>query len=246
VEALTINLRKLSRLYLAIVLICVAGPGLTDELRNCSQKQYNIKVVPANMSVAEKKTRFHCLVQPAIESIYLTLNRQFREVKTLIIQDQASQRLEQLRTKYNVSNNDDLLAAIKPHPQSITMAQAAIETAWGTSRFFRKAKNLFGIRPTNSKQPRIETIQQSNGKSVWLRRYESIEDSVEDYYLVLAKGKAFKAFRRLRLMTADPYQLVLKLTRYSERHHDYVRDLASIIRTNRFYELDQPSLAVNQ
>jgi Bax protein len=241
-----IKLHKYSELFLALVLFCLAGPGLSKELESCSKKQYNSELVPLNMSVAEKKLRFRCLVQPAIESTYLELNRHYREVETLINQNPQNPGLEILKNRYNASTNHELLAAIKPHPKSITMAQAAIETAWGTSRFFREAKNLFGIRPTNNSQQQIKTTQKNNGKPVWLRRYTSIADSVEDYYLVLARGKAFKAFRHLKLVTDDPYQLVLKLTLYSERHNDYAQDLASIIRTNRFYELDQPSLAVSQ
>ncbi|MFT5506905.1 MAG: hypothetical protein ACI8XC_004633, partial [Gammaproteobacteria bacterium] len=78
--SIAIILRKIIELHLSVILVCVAGPGLADALENCNQKQYNAEVVPLNMSVAEKKQRFRCLVQPAIESTYQALYQQYREV----------------------------------------------------------------------------------------------------------------------------------------------------------------------
>jgi Bax protein len=131
-----------------------------------------------------------------------------------------------------------LLIAIKPHPPSIAIAQAAIESAWGTSRNFTEANNVFGIRPFKPDEPRIAASNKRGDKVVWLRKYATIRESVSDYYLVLGRATAYQEFRTLKMKTLDPHILVTKLDNYSERKAGYVRELSAMIRYNNFHELD--------
>ena len=190
------------------------------------------------MGVKEKKHRFRCLVESDIQAIYSELSAQYTFVLNAVSQNGDNEELKRLRLKYGVETNQDLLTAIKPHPRSIAIAQAAIESAWGTSRLFTEANNIFGIRPFSTDEPRIAANEKRGDKTVWLRKYVSIRESIADYYLVLGRASAYRGFRNLKMKTADPHQLVTKLNGYSERKAGYVRELSSIIRYNNFHELD--------
>jgi Bax protein len=204
----------------------------------CQGGNYQSDIVPEGMNVAEKKHRFRCLVQADIEAVFSELSAQYIAVFNLVREDYDSEALTQLRLKYKVDTNQELLIAIKPHPRSIAIAQAAIESAWGTSRIFVEANNIFGIRPLDKNQPRIAASKKRGDKTVWLRKYASIRESIADYFLVLGRASAYSEFRTLKMKTSDPHILVTKLDNYSERKTGYVRELSAMIRYNKFYELD--------
>lgn len=205
---------------------------------SCQDKQFDTKHVPPQMSVEEKKFRFRCLVQPKLEAVYLELNDQYQRVRNTIKQNSNDKTINQLKAVYNANSDQQLLVALKPHPISIAIAQAAIETAWGTSRFFREANNLYGIRAATQYQPRIAAAKKAGNKVLWLKKYDSIKASIADYYLVLSRAPAYKDFRLLKMKTNDPHQLVKKLRDYSERKDAYVKELSSMIRFNQFDALD--------
>ena len=91
--------------------------------------------------------------------------------------------------KVYAKNKED---GIYLHPISIALAQAAMESAWGTSRFFKEANNIFGVWAYYKNTPRIAALQKRNGKTIWLRKYASLEDSVSDYYRNISKSSAYK------------------------------------------------------
>jgi Bax protein len=129
--------------------------------------------------------------------------------------------------------------AIKPHPRSIAMAQAAMESAWATSRFTIKANNLFGVWSFNKGEPRIAAEQKRGRKTIWLKKYSSVEVSVRDYYKTLSRSYAFAEFRKTKIITNNPYILVTKLDSYSEKKAAYGIELASIIKFNKYFKLDE-------
>ena len=195
-------------------------------------------VVPKKMTVHEKKQRFAYLVAPAINEVHEELMKQYAEVSRSVTDGINSDLIEKLKQRYNAKSEQDLLKALKPHPQSIGLAQAAMESAWGTSRFFREANNIFGVWSFDEDEPRIAASKKRAGETIWVKKYSSIKASVKDYYRVLARGHAFDEFRNLRMKTSDPYRLVKKLDRYSEKGDAYGRELANMIRYNKFDEYD--------
>ena len=52
---------------------------------------------------------------------------------------------------------------------------------------------------------------------------------------------AFNEFRKLKMETSDPYALVKKLDRYSEKGNEYGKELSSIIQFNKFHTYDTQS-----
>ncbi|RMG73960.1 MAG: hypothetical protein D6710_02380, partial [Nitrospirae bacterium] len=53
--------------------------------------------------------------------------------------------LSELFRKYRTESRSELMSRLNTAPPSIVLAQAAIETGWGSSRFFSEANNVFGI-----------------------------------------------------------------------------------------------------
>lgn len=208
--------------------------GQTQVQTQESSKEYVANVVPEKMTVHEKKQRFAYLVAPAVNEVHAELKKQYKVVSKSILDGEDAQLIKALKEKYRVTDDQDLLEALKPHPRSIALAQAAMESAWGTSRFFREANNIFGVWSFDENEPRIAASQKRGSDTIWLKKYPSIKAAVNDYYRVLARGSAFEKFRELKMETSDPYKLVKKLDRYSEKGDAYGKELAAMIRFNKF------------
>ncbi len=139
---------------------------------------------------------------------------------------------------YRVSSLEEAIDNLQSHPISITLAQAAIESGWGTSRFCYEANNVFGMWSFDESEDRIEAGIERNGKKIYLRRYNSIFESVYDYLNTLARVETYKKFRDARLKTKDSYRLIWYLNNYSERRYEYVRRLRNIIEYNQLTKYD--------
>ena len=190
------------------------------------------------MTVQEKKSRFKTLIIPAVNDVYAELMAQYQEISASIDAQKNSQQIEKLKVEYKATTNDELLMALKPHPKSIAIAQAAMESAWATSRFFREANNIFGVWSFDEDEPRIAALQKRGDKTIWVKKYSSVKAAVKDYYRTLGRSSAFKEFRELRMQSNDPFLLVTKLDRYSEKGAEYGHELTSIIKFNKFNKLD--------
>ena len=78
----------------------------------------------------------------------------------------------------------------------ILLAQAALESGWGNSRFALEGKNLFGIRTYNLTEPHM--LPSNNPKKWGVRVYMHECDSVQHYIDILNTGGAYKKYRELR------------------------------------------------
>jgi Bax protein len=192
------------------------------------------------MSIAQKKKRFYSLLVGPINRVHKELMAEYRSVKADIENGNNLQKIQELKVKYKAKSDLLLLYALKPHPQSITLAQALMESAWGTSRFFVSANNVFGMWSVNKNEKRIPAKYKRNGvKTVWLRKFDTIDDSIRAYYFLMAKGKAYKKFRKVRYETDDVYKMVKKLDKYSELGDIYTQSLSSAIRRNKLTRFDK-------
>ena len=76
------------------------------------------------------------------------------------------------------------------------LAQAALESGWGNSRFAKVGKNLFGIRTYDLKEPHM--LPSNNPKKWDVKVFEHECDSVLNYMSILNNGGAYKKYRELR------------------------------------------------
>ena len=215
-----------------LLLLVMQGALFADE------KRYSVAKVPSAMSVQEKKARFYALVVPAVTSVYNDLMQQYNDVATALKNPQATKKIAALKRLYHVKSDADLLIALKPHPPSITIAQAAMESAWGTSRFFREANNIFGVHSANPNEPRVAAGEKKGKWRVWMRKFPDLKSSVAAYYKMMATVPEYRAFKRMNYQGSDVYTMLKGLRAYSERGDAYVKELGSMIRYNKLQKYD--------
>ena len=78
----------------------------------------------------------------------------------------------------------------------ILLAQAALESGWGNSRFALEGKNLFGIRTYDLREPHM--LPSNNPKKWGVRVYMHECDSVQHYIDIINNGGAYEEYRKLR------------------------------------------------
>ena len=119
-------------------------------------------------------------------------------------------------------------------PHEITIAQAIVESDYGTSRFSKVANNLFGIRTYDLSKPHVKPLNQTES-NFGLKKYETKCHSVEDYIKTLNTGFAFSEFRELRYKmiknnSLDVLLLVETLSRYAS-NPNYVKLIQKTIKS---------------
>ena len=119
-------------------------------------------------------------------------------------------------------------------PYEMIIGQAALESAWGQSRFAKEANNLFGIRTWNKDTPHLlpQGVEKWPGWGV--KAFASKCDSVHYYIDLLNNHNAYKEFRQLRQRMLDnnemldALQLIKKLDKFSTTK-DYDARVARMI-----------------
>ena len=241
------GIREIPRVYLADV---------PDTWRERSAKE---------LSVAEQKRLFFRLIAPVvlrINEIILEdrdrakeLTERLAEGQSVRPEDQAW--LTELAAKYKVLestgkrlNSDafaELLMRVDIVPASLSLAQAASESGWGTSRFAAEGNSLFGqwtwgkgLKPTEQRTSKLGDYR--------VAAFDSTAQAAYSYALNLNTARAY---RDLRVKRADLRRQNLRisgtvlaetLVNYSERGQAYVDDLKALIRENRLDDADDASL----
>jgi Bax protein len=149
--------------------------------------------------------------------------------------------IDHLAGKYRSRNAADLLARVDSFPVSLIMAQAALESSWGSSRFAEKGNNIFGMWTWGERG--LVPAAREEGKDHKIAIYDTILGSVRAYLLTLNRLPAYRALRQLRRDTSDPLLLADGLHHYSERGAEYVTELKKIIRYNQLERYDSCTLA---
>jgi len=199
----------------------------------------------------EKKATFFNFLRPFIEKanaelladreILLDLSGQSR----LSSRDEAWLRETAQRFGFEIAEGDplpeslvkDLLVRVDKIPASLALAQAALESGWGTSRFARQGNNLFGIwcyEPGCGIVPK----RRPPGRTYEVKRYATPENSFLDYMENLNSNSAYRELWRIRASLRSDGQpirgtaLAAGLTRYSQEGWEYVEKVRSMIRSN--------------
>jgi len=127
---------------------------------------------------------------------------------------------------------DHTTSDIYPVNVELLLAQAALESGWGNSRFARVGKNLFGIRTYDLKEPHM--LPSNNPKKWGVKVYQHECDSVLNYINILNNGSAYKKYRQLREDGIDdPYILVETLDAYAsdKNYFSKIKSILTKIRT---------------
>ena len=120
-------------------------------------------------------------------------------------------------------------------PFEMIIGQAALESGWGTSRFAKEAKNLFGIRTFSKDTPHLMPQGITKWPGWGVRIFPSKCASVIEYVRLLNEHPAYEDFRALREKTQDPLKLIKTLDKFSTTA-DYDQRVIRIIKKIRKLE----------
>ncbi|MGH6619011.1 MAG: glucosaminidase domain-containing protein [Alphaproteobacteria bacterium] len=154
-------------------------------------------------------------------------------------------RLGAIAAEYDLDPDriDLLLRRVDAVPPSLALAQAAIESGWGTSRFILEGNAVFGQWAWGDEQGLVPNGREV-GKTHKIKSFQLLTDSVRAYVHNLNTHNAYRDFREKRLMLrAEGKQLagmalVPTLGAYSELKGQYLDLLRSIITANELQPLD--------
>ncbi|MEL7005836.1 MAG: glucosaminidase domain-containing protein [Bacteroidota bacterium] len=205
------------------------------------QRIPNLNTVP----IATSKEKFIAVVLPAILVAKYNLNKEQQSIRSLLLKKtwNANDSIfykTQLK-RFKAKDIQDLFVRMATHPNSIILAQAAVESGWGSSRFCQEANNLFGIWSYSTDEPRIP----AKGSNVFLRKYSDISKSIEDYFVTIGRAGAYHSFRTIRMKSENISQLLPHLKKYSERGLEYTKQLQKIIDQNDFRKYDNYAIDPN-
>lgn len=191
-----------------------------------------------NGNISTSKRNFIAIVLPAILVARHKIAQDSERIKRLaeaeIWSAQDSAFYKKLQRRFRAENIDNLLLRMRTHPNSIVLAQAAVESGWGSSHFFRQANNLFGIWAYTANEPRVPAAH----ANVYLRKYNDVSESIEDYFVTLGRARPYRSFREARGQTNKVEELLPHLKHYSERGYAYTNQLKLIIDQNNLTQYD--------
>ncbi len=137
---------------------------------------------------------------------------------------------------------EPLLQRVDVVPMSLALAQAAMESAWGTSRFAVEGNNFFGewcFRPGCGIVPLLRAANLKHE----VEAFSSAGASVGSYLRNLNTHANYSSFRMAREALRESGRplsgllLADELTGYSERAEDYVEEVKHLIRVNRLTDV---------
>jgi len=210
--------------------------------------------------VSEKKAAFFEFLSPYIETVnqqillqrqqLLSLREKLNNVSTLNRNEMSY--LSNLRVEYKLENEalnnrnliNRLLRRADIIPSSLALAQAANESAWGTSRFAVEGNNFYG-QWCYTEGCGIVPARRLEGARHEVKSFDNVYESVRAYIMNLNTFPNYQKLREIRLQirqaerSIDGISLSEGLDTYSSRGDDYIFELQSMIYSNNLLELDR-------
>ena len=134
-------------------------------------------------------------------------------------------------------------------PGEMIVAQAALESGWGTSRFALEGNNLFGIRTFDQKVPHMLLEGRTKWRGWGVRVFPTKCQGVKFFVELLNNHHAYEEFRDIRRrmilwdQPLDPKKLVRTLHNYSTTD-DYAERVIFIIDKIRKQELKSTEVEI--
>jgi Bax protein len=144
--------------------------------------------------------------------------------------------IEDLAVHYKVDQSDyrtmldELIIRVDVLPASLVLAQAAIESGWGTSRFALEGNNIFGIR--NSRGLGMVPRERGSESSFALSTFDNLQSCIKFYIWNINTHPEYEHLRKIRTQGCVPYNpidLAQGLNTYSEMGYAYVGKVVDTI-----------------
>ena len=253
---------KIVLITIAVLLVIVINAWIMSsrepDILDIPQTEHSRKPVPDFKGIKdtqEKKEAFFNYLKPEVEkqNEYLLSLRHYIQMlqrkqslgETLSEDD--TKRIAWLVNEYKVDENADLAVQIQTLlrrvdilPVSLVLAQAANESAWGTSRFAREGYNFFGLWCFR-KGCGFVPSRRSEGADHEVAKFPNLSRATYTYMRNLNRHNAYKELRAIRgtlranQLPVTGLALAEGLMNYSERGVAYVEELQAMIRYNKEY-----------
>ena len=230
--------------------------NLKDVRKNKLVKPISLTLLPEEIikieNSKERKDLFIQIILPLVikENNYIKLDRK-KLFSILNKNNNTSAEKKWLSSKfkqYGVVNNDlsTLKIRMDEVPISMTIAQAAKETGWGTSRFAQEGNALFGqwtwsgagIKPSGAEDNTTHKVM----------KFNVLQASVKAYQRNLNTHSSYRDFRSARAELRDQGKkldsmiLTEYLDKYAQTGKEYVKVLQQIIKQNNLTDFDDAKL----
>lgn len=206
-----------------------------------------------------RKTLFIGSILPAIRSANRAIHRERAELHRLLRRHERGLGLDArdrawlraLGRTHGMKGEEldrawlrELATRVDIVPPSLALAQAALESGWGTSRFAQDGNALFGQHTHDPADDGMRPRNISATSSIRVKTFETPVESVFSYVRLLNSHPAYREFRARRAALRgrgeilDGRALAATLRSYSERGAAYVRDLKLVIVQNDLSDFD--------
>jgi len=221
--------------------------------------QIELPEMAAIENVQKKKDTFFEFLKPIVESINQRIQAERAWLKVVEQSVQAGKPLqywqkhlmEDFLEYYKVDEPvgspesfAELFNRIDTIPSSLVLAQAANESAWGTSRFAVEGNNLFG-QWCFVKGCGLVPSGRETDASHEVKVFDSVAESVEAYFRNINTHAQYASLRSIRAelrslsLPLDSMDLAWGLEGYSSRGELYIQELIDMIQYNRLQSYDQ-------
>lgn len=197
-----------------------------------------------------RKQQFIDQVLPAILIVKYQMENKSKKVTRIMrkieedipLKKNEKEYADSLVKRFRAKSYENLLIRMTPQPTSLVLAQAALESGWGSSRFALEGNNLFGIWASPKDQNVIKSLFKRSEHQIYLKKYPNVAESIDHYFLTIGRNNAYRKFRSERYKRADVFQLIESLDSYSERGSEYTNELKKMIEWNNLQEYDSYSI----
>lgn len=206
--------------------------------------------------VKQKKTAFFNYIFPLVEEqnqlIRVQRSRLLDLAETTVesLNNADQNFIEELSRYYKVDIEqpnkiviNKLLLRVDEVPASLALAQAAMESAWGTSRFAVQANNLFG-QWCYQEGCGLVPLRRNPGSKHEVAKFDSVSDAIRSYLRNINTHRAYSDLREHRSSLLSQGNLVSghllaeNLIEYSELREAYVHEIQAVIRINKLDQYD--------
>jgi len=232
-----------------VLLLVVASCSFLS--RQSSEEEFGPLPDFASFQVVDEKKRaffdyFSTLVAAVNSDIKEDRSRLEALQNTTALSADDNEWLTELAEQYDVTLSAErqdssalsaLLNRVDQIPESLVLSQAAIESAWGTSRFAQEGRNFFG-QWCYTKGCGLVPAARKKKASHEVKVFDSPLHSVQAYFNNVNRNRAYAPLRALRAQARaageqlSGCRLSEGLKRYSELGEKYIAQVKSVIRIN--------------
>lgn len=204
-----------------------------------ANKDFILKLIPlvqiSNQSIILERTHLKLINDDVINDKKIK-RRELKWLKTLEIKytGEIDETLFENDKETVLQYLSDLLMRVDIIPIRLVLAQAAIESGWGNSRFCLEGNAYFGIHCYNAGCG-VE-VQLIDDARFEVKKYADAQESVQDYLLFLNSKRRMQPFRFERVnylhkdKTPDLIKLASELKGYSADNDAYLQMIGSILK----------------